>query len=276
MRLLPPSIERLTLDVTSDESVDFAVKSILDEAGRIDVLINNAGVNTAVGPAVETSLKRIQHTFETNLFGLIRVTQAVSKPMIAQAKQDKNRAGMIVNIGSVAGYIGMPYSAAYSATKSAVHAYTDSMRVELAPFGIKAIVVAPGKIKSSVGDTGVANMDLSTLHHYKHVEAAIEHRAQYSQRGKPAPMDTGKFAKAVVRHLERNGVLGIGQGHDRKISRGWLGWLLPGGGEYLTVGPMAHIVLAFRYLPTWVADLALTRMFNLRTIANFNQTKKQK
>ena len=117
MQTLGPLVERIELDVTDEKSVNKAIERVIQEAGRIDILINNAGVSSAIGPAAEVSLDRIKSNFETNFFGLIRVTQAALKHMIPQAKKDKKKAGMIVQIGSVAGYGGVPYSAAYSATK---------------------------------------------------------------------------------------------------------------------------------------------------------------
>lgn len=97
LRDLPNSIDRVQLDVTSEESTQAAVKSIIDQVGRIDVLVNNAGVNTAVGPAVEVDLDRYRSTFEANYFGLIRVTQAVTPHMI------QRKTGAIINIGSTVG-----------------------------------------------------------------------------------------------------------------------------------------------------------------------------
>lgn len=85
------------MDVTNEESTQAAVKSIIDQVGRIDVLVNNAGVNTAVGPSVEVDLDRFRSTFEANYFGLIRVTQAVTPHMIHRRK------GTIINIGSTVG-----------------------------------------------------------------------------------------------------------------------------------------------------------------------------
>lgn len=97
LRTLPATIDRVPLDVTNEESTSAAIKSIIDQVGRIDVLVNNAGVNTGVGPAVEVDLDRYRSTFEANYFGLIRVTQKVVPYMI------QRRQGRVINIGSTVG-----------------------------------------------------------------------------------------------------------------------------------------------------------------------------
>jgi NAD(P)-dependent dehydrogenase (short-subunit alcohol dehydrogenase family) len=129
---LPIHIEQL--DVTDNKSVTNAIQAILTQAGRMDVLVNNAGYWLA-GAFEETSMDEINKQFETNFFGLIRTTQAVLPIM------RKQKSGTIVNISSAAGRFGYPGGSAYVSTKFAVEGLSESMAYELEPFGIKVILV---------------------------------------------------------------------------------------------------------------------------------------
>jgi NAD(P)-dependent dehydrogenase (short-subunit alcohol dehydrogenase family) len=130
------------LDVTDDKSVKNAIQSIMTEASRIDVLVNNAGY--ALGGAFEDlEMDEIRTQYETNFFGLIRTTQAVLPIMREQ------KSGIIVNISSGAGRFGYPGGSAYVSTKFAVEGLSESMSYELEPFGIKVVLVEPGFIKTN-------------------------------------------------------------------------------------------------------------------------------
>jgi NAD(P)-dependent dehydrogenase (short-subunit alcohol dehydrogenase family) len=135
-------VEYLALDVTSDESVKAAVAQVLDQAGRIDLLVNNAGVGLIAG-AEESSLEQAKSLFEVNLFGLIRVTKAVLPIMRRQ------RAGRIVNISSVMGLIPAPFMALYGASKHAVEGYSESLDHEIRGSGIRVVLVEPAYTRTS-------------------------------------------------------------------------------------------------------------------------------
>ncbi len=130
------------LDVTDDNSVKNAVDHIISEAGRIDVLVSNAGYSLA-GALEDLSMEEIKSQYETNLFGLIRVSQAVLPTM------RKQRSGRILNISSGAGIFGFPGLSAYVSTKFAVEGLSESIAYELEPFGIKMILIEPGFIKTN-------------------------------------------------------------------------------------------------------------------------------
>ena len=136
------------LDVTDENSVKKAIQTIHDEAGRIDILVNNAGYGLT-GAFEDLSLDEIKTQYETNVFGLIRTTQAVLPIM------RKQRSGLIVNISSGAGRFGFPTGSAYVSTKFAVEGLTESMSYELEPFGIKAILIEPGVIKTNFFNSSV-------------------------------------------------------------------------------------------------------------------------
>jgi NAD(P)-dependent dehydrogenase (short-subunit alcohol dehydrogenase family) len=129
----------LALDVTEDASMIAAVKTVLDETGRIDALVNNAGYGS-YGSLEEVPLEEARRQFEVNIFGLARLTQLVLPTMRAQ------RSGRIVNVSSIGGKIGEPFGSWYHATKFAVEGLSDSLRMELHPFGIDVVVIEPGAI----------------------------------------------------------------------------------------------------------------------------------
>jgi NAD(P)-dependent dehydrogenase (short-subunit alcohol dehydrogenase family) len=136
------------LDVTDENLIKKAIKTIHDEVGRIDILVNNAGYGL-VGAFEDLSLDEIKTQYETNVFGLIRTTQEVLPIM------RKQRSGMIVNISSGVGRFGFPTGSAYVSTKFAVEGLTESMSYEVEPFGIKVILIEPGVIKTNFFNSSV-------------------------------------------------------------------------------------------------------------------------
>jgi NAD(P)-dependent dehydrogenase (short-subunit alcohol dehydrogenase family) len=137
-------LEVLQLDVTSDMSVDATVSEIERRAGPVEALVNNAGIG--IGAAMEEiSIADMLKQFETNLFGVMRVTRRVLPEM------RKRRRGRIVNMSSVAGKLAGPIMGPYCASKHALEAVSDSMRLELYPFGVQVILIEPGFIATSIG-----------------------------------------------------------------------------------------------------------------------------
>jgi short-subunit dehydrogenase len=132
----------LPLDVTSDESVEAAVKELIRLESRIDLLVNNAGFGVAPAGAEESSIDQAKAIFETNFFGLVRMTRAVVPHMRRQGS------GRIINIGSVLGFLPMPYGALYAATKHAVEGYSESLDHELRTRGIRVSVIEPAYTKT--------------------------------------------------------------------------------------------------------------------------------
>jgi NAD(P)-dependent dehydrogenase (short-subunit alcohol dehydrogenase family) len=136
-------IRTAKLDVTDDVSINNAVQTILSETGRIAVLVNNAGY-VLNGAVEDLAMDEIKAQYETNVFGLIKTTQAVLPTM------RKQKSGIIVNISSVAGRFGYPGGSAYISTKFAVEGLSESMAYELEPFGIKVILIEPGVTRTNV------------------------------------------------------------------------------------------------------------------------------
>jgi NAD(P)-dependent dehydrogenase (short-subunit alcohol dehydrogenase family) len=130
------------LDVTDDTSVHGAVRAVLDRAGRIDVLVNNAGVGVA-GAAEESSADQARALFETNLFGVMRMTRAVLPHMREQGS------GRIVNVSSVVGLIPVPFMALYASSKHALEGYSESLDHEVREHGIRVLLVEPAFTNTS-------------------------------------------------------------------------------------------------------------------------------
>ena len=135
-------ITMLTCDVTNDESVAKAVDGVLADAGRIDLLVNNAGIGL-LGGAEESSTAQAQALFDVNVFGVLRVTRAVLPTMRRQQK------GRIINLSSVLGLIPAPYSALYASTKHAIEGYSESLDHELRTFGIRVVLIEPAYTRTS-------------------------------------------------------------------------------------------------------------------------------
>ena len=133
----------IALDVTRDETIEAAVAEVVRREGRLDILINNAGVGIT-GPIEETPDDEILKAFETNYFGPIKMIKAVLPVM------RKNKAGLIINITSIAGYMGLPFRGIYSASKGALELTTEAFRMELKGSGIRMTNVAPGDFATNI------------------------------------------------------------------------------------------------------------------------------
>lgn len=135
--------ELLTLDVRNSESIQNAVTHIIHSSNKIDVVINNAGVGIT-GPLEEIPMSEIKNNFETNFFGPIEIMKAVLPQMRTQ------KFGLIINITSIAGYMGLPFRSIYSASKGALELISESLNIEVKPFGINICNVAPGDFATNI------------------------------------------------------------------------------------------------------------------------------
>jgi NAD(P)-dependent dehydrogenase (short-subunit alcohol dehydrogenase family) len=159
------SLKMLTLDVTSDASVEAVVAEVVQREGHIDLLVNNAGFGVAPAGAEESSIEQAKLIFDTNFFGLVRMTRAVVPHM------RRRGSGRIINIGSVVGFLPMPYGALYAATKHAVEGYSESLDHELRTRGIRVSVIEPAYTKT-LFDANVLEPD-SKLDEYRGARAAL-------------------------------------------------------------------------------------------------------
>jgi NAD(P)-dependent dehydrogenase (short-subunit alcohol dehydrogenase family) len=159
------SFAMLALDVTSDASVEAAVNEVMRLEGRIDLLVNNAGFGVAPAGAEESSLDQARAIFDTNFFGIVRMTRAIVPHMRRQGS------GHIINIGSVLGLVPQPYGALYAATKHAVEGYSESLDHELRTRGIRVSVIEPAYTKTQF-DANFLEPD-AKLDEYREIRSSL-------------------------------------------------------------------------------------------------------
>lgn len=183
--------EMLPLDVTSDASVQTAIDTVMAREGRIDLLVNNAGFGVSPAGAEESSLEQAQAIFDTNFFGVVRMTRAVLPHMRKQG------GGRIIHIGSVLRFIPMPYGALYAATKHAIEGYSESLDHELRNWGIRSIVIEPAYTKTSF-DANLLEPD-SKLDAYASIRTAVAHHLRQVMAGAEDPAVVAKTVLQAAR-----------------------------------------------------------------------------
>lgn len=226
-------IKTLSLDVNQMDQIHQVVSTILTEEKRIDILVNNAGY-ALMGPTVELPGDEVRAQFLTNVFAPLALIQQVAPIMKQQ------NSGMIVNVGSVSGISTTPFSGAYCASKAALHAFSDALRMELGMFGIKVVTVQPGKIESHFGVSAKKHIArvLRQDSWYQAMEGAINARAEASQDN-ATPVDI--FAGKLVKNLMA----------DRPP-------------EIIRIGNISTLMpLMKKCLPTWLLDRILKKKFGL-------------
>lgn len=185
------NIEIAALDVTNQKSIDACVAEVIAKAGRIDVLVNNAGY-ALIGPMIDLSLDDLRRQLETNVIGPVALTKAVAPHMINRSS------GLVVNMSSVSGICATPFAGAYCASKAAVNLLSVSLRIELAPFGIDVVTVQPGAIKSGFGKVAADSIELGENSVYMPIAAYVQSRA-YSSQKDPTPAE--EFSQKLIDKL---------------------------------------------------------------------------
>jgi len=191
----PGTIDVLALDVTDGASIARAVSAVRERAGRLTALVNNAGYGQ-YGSVEDVTLSAWRAQYEVNVFGVVALIQAVLPALRAEG------GGTIVNVSSVAGKIAIPFAAPYCSTKHALEAISDSLRVEVAPFGVRVVLVEPGPIATKFGDR--ARAEVGPLLHkpgpYQgfYVEAERAMDTDFQRGARPA----SAVASVVVRAIE--------------------------------------------------------------------------
>ncbi|KAK9763262.1 NADPH-dependent 1-acyl dihydroxyacetone phosphate reductase [Basidiobolus ranarum] len=226
-------IEKVKMDVVDPVSVKGTIESVIQKHGRIDILINNAGVG-GYGPLIEYDIEEVKTVYETNVFGVIRLCQTVAPYMI------KNGHGQIVNVGSVVGFHATPWAAVYCSTKAALHSLSDTLRLELKPLGIDVTVVTPGAIKSNISHNAKQRVQLSEDSYYTSVRKYIEGRQNLSQTD---ATPTNEFAQATAEAI-----------------------LCPNPPSYFAYGAKVTLLKFFGWLPMWVRDIIFARKFGTSEI----------
>ena len=181
----------INMDVTDAASISTALARILEREGRIDVLVNNAGLGIA-GPVEELSIDDVQRVLDTNVVGVLRVCQAVLPHMRRQGS------GRIINISSIGSEIGLPYRGLYSASKAAVDRLTEALRTELAPYGVQACVLQPGGVRTDINKNRIrvelpadSPYRASFEHTYRLIDESVE-------KGLP-PEAFGRLVEELIR-----------------------------------------------------------------------------
>lgn len=201
-------ITMLYMDVTDRASITNAVEEIILIEGRIDVVINNAGMGMA-GSIEDSSYDEIKLQFDTNLFGAFSVINEVLMYM----RQEKS--GLIINIGSMAGLISIPFQAVYSGTKAAIISMTDALRAEIKPYGVKACTINPGDLKTNFTfNRKLTKKSAAGTVYKERMERSIETMARDEQNGGD-PICIAKTVEKVINR--RNPPLMVNVGIKYKI-----------------------------------------------------------
>ncbi len=186
--------EMLPLDVSADDSATECVEAVLQKAGRLDVLVNNAGIDL-FGALEETSLPEAKALFETNFFGVARMVNAVLPHMRQQ------KSGLIINIGSIAGLTYAPFQGYYAATKHALEGYSAALRLELEPLGVRVALVEPGFFRSNIATNSLTPEQ--TIRDYKHPRQRAKRRAERNVNRGADPQPVADIVLQIVEGRDR-------------------------------------------------------------------------
>ena len=224
-------LRTLALDVTDADSIAAAAAAVTEETGRLDLLVNNAGYGL-FGAVTDLSVDELRRQLDTNVIAPVQVARAFLPLMLPHKR------GRIVNVGSVSGVLTTPFAGAYCASKAALHALSDAMRMELAPFGIEVVMIQPGSVSSNIGATGSSNAALPADSIFTPLARQIHGRAQASQQG---AMPARDFARQVVSAVLADAAPVVVRGGPHSF----------------------RLPFLKRWLPTRVVDRKLRKMFGL-------------
>src|SRR5579871_925500 len=188
-RVTAHGVEPLPLDVTDDSSVARAVETVRSREGRLDVLVNNAGSGIA-GAIEDTSVEEAQAQFDVNFFGIHRMCRSVLPILRAQ------KSGCIVNMGSIGGLIGIPFQGFYSATKFALEGFSEALRLEVGPFGIRVVLIEPGDHRTAFTENRRATRE-------SHAESAYHDRFKRAVARMAQDEQGGPSADGVAKLLHK-------------------------------------------------------------------------
>jgi NAD(P)-dependent dehydrogenase (short-subunit alcohol dehydrogenase family) len=220
------------LDVTDADQIQSAVALAEQSSNGLGFVINNAGWGL-MGPAAELDSDDLRRQFESNVVGVAAVCRA-AVPLMA-----RRQSGVIANVGSISGATTTPFAGAYCASKAAVHALTDALRMELRLLGIRVVSIQPGAVTSRFGDTASEGLERYAENDslYRAFADTIQRRATISQLG---AMPSDRFAATVANHLLR-----------------------PEPPSVIRLGPHSTMLPLIGHLPTWLRDRILASKFGL-------------
>jgi NAD(P)-dependent dehydrogenase (short-subunit alcohol dehydrogenase family) len=185
-------VDMLTMDVDDDGSVERGMAAIVAKTGRLDAVVNNAGW-ALMGAIEDTPIAEARAQMETNFFGVLRVCRAVLPIM------RERRAGYIVNIGSLAGVFGMPFSGIYSASKFAVEGLSESLRLETRRFGIRVVVIEPGDTRSQLAQRRRVMEPVRHASAYQAIFDRFQAKQAQDEAKAPSPDAVAALVERVLR-----------------------------------------------------------------------------
>lgn len=183
--------EMLKLDVTDDRSVKSCIAELVSREGHIDVLINNAGIAIA-GSAEDLLIEEFRLQMETSFMGVVRMCREVLPHM-----RLKNR-GLIINIGSIAGIVAVPFHSAYSSAKFALEGYTEAMRIELKPYGIKTVLLEPGDYNTGITDRRIKSVNTGRESEYSDSFESALLAMEESERKGNDPVEIARLISKII------------------------------------------------------------------------------
>jgi len=199
-----PGIRKLTVDVTKEDDVHEAIDFIIEEEGKIDIVVSNAG-GLCIGPITDITDTQAIQAFDINVIALLRLSRAVVPHMVAR------KTGRIVAVGSIAGEFPSPFNGLYCASKAALHAVIETLSMELRPFNVEATLIIPGSVKSKIAENHARDFLLPPNSLFKPYMDRILGRMYVSQG--EGSMPTASFASYVVaKILKRNPPLYVRSG----------------------------------------------------------------
>ena len=204
--LAEAGFQAVQLDVNDAAALARLAGELEVEAAGLDVLVNNAGYG-AMGPLLDGGVEAMRRQFETNVFAVVGVTRALF-PLL------RRKSGLVVNVGSVSGVLVTPFAGAYCASKAAVHALSDALRLELAPFGAEVLEVQPGAIASNFGASASREMDsvVDERSPWWPLRRQIQARSAASQDNPTPAADFARQLLAAVQRRPRPALVRIGNG----------------------------------------------------------------
>ena len=188
----PRGVEMVVMDVTDDESVERGVQEVLARAGRIDAVINNAGC-AYMGAVEDTSVDEAKAQLETNFFGVLRVCRAVLPAMRRQG------GGHIINISSLAGVLGLPFSGLYSASKFALEGMSESLRLETRRFGVQVVLIEPGDFSTQLPAMRRTTRQAATNEAYREAFAKFQAAQAKDEAAAPTPEPVARLVEGILR-----------------------------------------------------------------------------
>eukprot|EP01132_Coremiostelium_polycephalum_P005796 gene5796-7209_t len=231
-------LKTLQLDVTDLFSIKNAVDQIINNEGRIDVLVNNAGMAYTT-PLIEANPDQSARIMDTNFFGVVNTTIEVSKHMV------KQMSGLIVNVGSIVGLVSTPFTGLYCASKAALHAWSDTLRMELDPFNIHVMSVFPGSIKTEISDNSLSTTSetVENTKYYAPIKDFIMKRSRYSKNNGCTADEFAIFLSNKI-------------ANDCTVAK-------------CAYGPGSTLFYILYYLPYWIQDFLLANKFGLGKLKKY-------